>query len=119
MASTQKSESALVSKVWNIANVLAASGVGFTDYITQLTYILFLKMDDEKEKLGLQSYLPAGYKWGELTALTGTDLVEKYEDILKELSGSKGLVGTIFTKATNKINKPVMLKKVIEKKWAG
>ena len=114
MASTQKSESALVSKVWNIANVLAASGVGFTDYITQLTYILFLKMDDEKEKLGLQSYLPAGYKWGELTALTGTDLVEKYEDILKELSGSKGLVGTIFTKATNKINKPVMLKKVID-----
>lgn len=114
MASTQKSESALVSKVWNIANVLAASGVGFTDYITQLTYILFLKMDDEKEKLGLQSYLPAGYKWGELTTLTGTDLVEKYEDILKELSSSKGLVGTIFTKATNKINKPVMLKKVID-----
>ena len=108
MASTQKSESALVSKVWNISNVLAASGVGFTDYITQLTYILFLKMDDEKEKLGLQSYLPAGYKWGELTTLTGTDLVEKYEDILKELSGSKGLVGTIFTKATNKINKPVI-----------
>ena len=53
----QKTESALLSKVWNIANVLAAAGVGFTDYITQLTYILFLKMDDEKEVLGLGSYL--------------------------------------------------------------
>ena len=42
MDKTQKTESALISKVWNIANVLAAAGVGFTDYITQLTYILFL-----------------------------------------------------------------------------
>ena len=40
----QKSESALLKKVWDIANVLSAAGVGFTDYITQLTYVLFLKM---------------------------------------------------------------------------
>lgn len=47
-----KSEQALVKKVSDIANVLAAAGVGFTDYITQLTYILFLKMDDEREEYG-------------------------------------------------------------------
>ena len=41
---TKKTESALVKKVWDIANVMSAAGVGFTDYITQLTYILFLKM---------------------------------------------------------------------------
>ena len=111
---TQKTESALISKVWNIANVLAAAGVGFTDYITQLTYILFLKMDDEKEAMGLESHLPEGYKWKDLSALSGTDLVDKYEDILKELSQADGLIGTIFTKATNKIDKPVMLKKVID-----
>ena len=114
MATTQKTESALLSKVWNIANVLSAAGVGFTDYITQLTYILFLKMDDEKESMGLPSYLPEGYKWKDLTALSGTDLVEKYEEILKELSETDGLIGTIFTKATNKIYRPVMLKKVID-----
>ena len=110
----QKSEAALVKKVWDIANVLAAAGVGFTDYITQLTYILFLKMDDEKESLGLGSSIPEGYKWRDLADLSGTDLVEKYEEILKELAKDDGLIGTIFTKASNKIDRPVMLAKVIE-----
>lgn len=110
----QKSEAALLKKVWDIANVLSAAGVGFTDYITQLTYILFLKMDNEKEQLGLGSSIPAGYKWGDLEGLNGTDLVDKYEEILEELSEDKGLIGTIFTKATNKIDRPVMLKKVID-----
>ena len=114
MATTQKTESALINKVWNIANVLSSAGVSFTDYITQLTYILFLKMDDEKEQMGLPSYLPEGYKWRDLSDLSGTDLVEKYEDILDELSKADGLIGTIFTKAVNKIDKPVMLKKVID-----
>lgn len=110
----QKSEAALLKKVWDIANVLAAAGVGFTDYITQLTYILFLKMDSEKEELGLGSSIPEGCKWEELVGLSGNDLVEKYEGILKELSKSEGLIGTIFTKATNKIDQPTKLAKVIE-----
>ena len=111
---TQKTESALLAKVWNIANVLSAAGVGFTDYITQLTYILFLKMDDERESMGLSSSLPTGCKWKDLRSQSGTDLVEKYEEILKELSQCEGLIGTIFTRATNKIYRPVMLKKVID-----
>lgn len=109
-----KTESALLGKVWNIANVLAAAGVGFTDYITQLTYILFLKMDDEKEQLGLGSTIPDGYKWKDLVELSGTDLVDHYEETLQELSKDEGLIGTIFTRATNKIDRPVMLKKVID-----
>ena len=109
-----KSEATLVKKVWDIANVLAAAGVGFTDYITQLTYVLFLKMDDEKESLGLGSSIAEGYKWKELMDLNGPDLVEKYEEILSELAKDDGLIGTIFTKASNKISSPVHLKKVIQ-----
>ncbi len=109
-----KSEATLVKKVWDIANVLASAGVGFTDYITQLTYILFLKMDDEKESLGLGSSIAEGYKWKELMELNGPDLVEKYEEILSELAKDDGLIGTIFTKASNKISSPVHLKKVIQ-----
>lgn len=110
----QKSEAALIKKVDSIANVMASAGVGFTDYITQLTYILFLKMDDEKEELGLGSSIPEGYKWKDLCDLSGTDLVDKYEEILVELSKEAGLIGTIFTRASNKIDRPVMLAKVIE-----
>lgn len=110
----QKDISALLKKVDGIANVMASAGVGYTDYITQLTYILFLKMDEEKEELGLTSTVPEGYKWRDLEDLSGTDLVEKYEEILKELSQDEGLIGTIFTKASNKIDRPVMLAKIIE-----
>ena len=110
----QKDISTLLKKVDGIANVMASAGVGYTDYITQLTYILFLKMDEEKEELGLTSTVPEGYKWRDLVDLSGTDLVEKYEEILKELSQDEGLIGTIFTKASNKIDRPVMLAKIIE-----
>lgn len=110
----QKTETALVKKVKDIANVMASAGVGFTDYITQLTYILFLKMDAEKEELGLGSSIPEGYKWKDIVELNGTDLVDKYEEILKDLSEEDGLIGTIFTRATNKIDRPVMLKEVFK-----
>lgn len=109
-----KSESTLIKKVGDIANVLAAAGVGFTDYLTQLTYILFLKMDDEREAYGFESSIPEGYKWQDLLELSGEDLVDKYEEILDELAEKDGLIGTIFTKATNKIDRPVLLAKVIE-----
>lgn len=114
MADIQKNEATLVKKVWDIANVLASAGVGFTDYITQLTYILFLKMDAEKEELGLGSSLPEGCKWNDIVELSGDDLIDKYEEILKDLSKVEGLIGTIFTKASNKINSPVHLAKVLQ-----
>lgn len=107
-------EQSLVKKIWDIADVLSSAGVSFTDYITQLTYLLFLKMDNEREELGLKSSIKKGYKWKNIEDLSGEDLVDKYEEILKELAKEKGIVGTIFTKATNKINRPAMLKKVIE-----
>lgn len=114
MANESKNVSSLIKKVDGIANVLSSAGVGYTDYLTQLTYILFLKMDQEKEELGLGSKIPTGSKWNDFANLTGEDLVEKYEEILKDLSKQDGIIGTIFTKATNKIDRPVHLEKVIQ-----
>ncbi len=106
--------SQLLNKVWQVANVLAGQGIGFTDYITQLTYLLFLKMDYENSELfEEESSIPEEYRWDKLKSLDGTDLTEHYEKTLEALSRQPNLIGTIFTKAQNKIDKPVYLKKVI------
>lgn len=106
-------EQSIIKKVWTLATTLSGQGVGFTDYITQLTYLLFLKMDKENRELGEESAIPEGYQWEELTALDGTDLLMQYEETLDFLRRQDNLIGTIFTKAQNKIDKPVYLKKVI------
>ena len=109
-----KDEGTLLKKVWEIADILSAAGVGFTDYITQLTYLLFLKMDSEKQHEGFKSSIPEGCRWEDLKNAAGEDLISTYEGILEKLSEEDGIIGTIFTRASNKIQTPVHLGKVIE-----
>lgn len=109
----EHNEQALVQKVWQLADVLAAAGVAFTDYIVQLTYILFLKMDAEAELLGIESKIPKDCRWANLVDKDGFDLLERYEKSLKKLSEQPGLIGTIFSKAQNKIAQPAHLAKVV------
>ena len=81
---TIANEQSLTKKVWNLATILSSQGVGFTDYITQLTYLLFLKMDNENVDIfGETSAIPDGYRWNNLTELDGLDLIEQYEKTLK------------------------------------
>ena len=122
MATNISTEQALTKKVWNLATTLSGQGIGYTDYVTQLTYLLFLKMDAENEELFEEtSSIPEGYRWSNLIELDGLDLIEQYEKTLKILNEQDNLIGTIFTKAQNKIDKPVYLKKVIsmidEEQW--
>ena len=122
MATNISTEQSLTKKVWNLATTLSGQGIGYTDYVTQLTYLLFLQMDAENEKLFEEtSSIPEGYRWSNLIELDGLDLIEQYEKTLKILSEQDNLIGTIFTKAQNKIDKPVYLKKVIsmidEEQW--
>lgn len=109
----EHNEQSLVQKVWQLADVLAAAGVAFTDYIVQLTYILFLKMDAEAEALGIESKIPKDCRWANLVDKDGFDLLECYEKSLKKLSEQPGLIGTIFSKAQNKISQPAHLAKVV------
>lgn len=98
MAQATANEQNLTKKVWTLATTLAGQGIGFTDYITQLTYLLFLKMDDENVKMfGEDSAIPEGYRWEDLTNLDGLDLVKQYENTLEKLSQEQNLIGTIYS----------------------
>ena len=113
----------LSKKVWQMADVLAAQGIGYTDYLTQLTYLLFLKMDKESSDMGFAPRIPEQYRWQSLIShellgseqpLTPEEQLEQYEAILAALSeDSNEFVRSIFAKAQNKIDKPVYLAKVI------
>jgi type I restriction enzyme M protein len=101
--------SEVVSKLWGFCNTLRHDGIGYGDYIEQLTYLLFLKLAQEK---GVK--LPNGCTWNELKAKSGTDLLDKYGDVLRTLSRQKGMLGDIFAGSLSKFREPVNLKKLIE-----
>lgn len=107
--------SAIVSKVWSFCNTLRDDGVGYGDYLEQLTYLLFLKMADEYSKPPHNRKLPipAKYGWESLSDLKGAELESHYTELLRELGKQKGILGQIFTKSQNKIQDPAKLSKII------
>lgn len=117
-------ENNLITKVWNYATILKDSGVAYTDYVAQLTYLLFLKMDDECTKiLNQKSLIPEKYQWKNLKSLDGAELEQRYNKALEDLSKTSGIVGTIYSKAQNKIAEPAKLKRLVsmvdEQTWMG
>ncbi|MGK5086185.1 class I SAM-dependent DNA methyltransferase [Bdellovibrionota bacterium FG-2] len=113
----------IVNKVWSFCDVLRDDGVGYGDYLEQLTYLLFLKMADEyskpphSRKIGI----PKEYAWESLTGMKGAELEVHYTKLLKELGSKPGMIGQIFVKSQNKIQDPAKLFKLIsmidEEKW--
>ena len=114
MSKSIQRKNALIKKVNELLNIMSSSGVANTDYLTQLIYLLFLKMEHEKViNTGKASNIKPGFGWADLLNESGTDLIRHYERTLQELSKEKGLVGAIFMKAVNKIDSPVNLEKLI------
>ncbi|MBO9397197.1 SAM-dependent DNA methyltransferase [Shimia sp. R9_2] len=115
----------LVSKVWNYAHVLRDQGVSYGDYIEQITYLLFLKMDQERvDLLGEPSAIPTDWQWSQLSGKTGDELELHYRHTLEALAKEGGLIGTIFRKAQNKLSDPAKLTRVVslidkEGPWIG
>jgi type I restriction enzyme M protein len=107
-------DGALVARVWNYAHVLRRQGVPFGDYIEQITYLLFLKMDEEREELtGVGSVIPDAYRWHCLKALSGDELETRYRHGLEALGKERGLIGQIFKGAQNKISDPAKLQRLV------
>jgi type I restriction enzyme M protein len=84
----------VVGKLWGFCNTLRHDGINYGDYIEQLTYLLFLKLADEKSVP-----VPQDYNWKSLTSKSGKELLDHYQFVLKKLGDEKGLMGEIFSKA--------------------
>lgn len=122
-------ESSLISKVWNIANVLRDDGVGYGDYLEQITYLLFLKMADEMSKPPYNKTIAFPRikdmdgqeiadgelcNWDTLSQKRGAELEAYYTQMLRSLATEKGILGQIFTKSQNKVQDPAKLLKIID-----
>jgi type I restriction enzyme M protein len=103
----------IVDKLWNYCSVLRDDGLSYQDYLEQLTYLLFLKMADERAQWGEEAIVPAGYDWPSLVARDGDDLEVHYRHVLEELGKKTGMLGLIFRKAQNRIQDPAKLRRLI------
>lgn len=101
----------IVSKLWNLCNVLRDDGITYHQYVTELTYILFLKMAKET---GSEEKIPEGYRWDDLKSKSGIELKAFYKELLDYL-GEKttGIVQQIYQGSATNIEEPKNLEKII------
>jgi type I restriction enzyme M protein len=100
----------IVAKLWSLCHVLRDDGVTYNEYVTELTFLLFLKM---LEETGKESRLPKQYRWGELAKREGLDQLDYYKRLLLDLGEpdtKDALVRAIFTDAQTRLRKPTNLK---------
>ena len=101
----------IVSKLWGMCNVLRDDGITYQDYVTELTYLLFLKMMQETDQ---ESGLPEGYRWSDLVAKEGVEQLNYYREMLVHLgTEGKGPVQAIFNNANSSLKKPRNLLKLV------
>jgi type I restriction enzyme M protein len=98
----------IVQTLWGFCHTLRHDGIDYGDYIEQITFLLFLKMADEK-----QLTLPKGCGWSKLRDQSGTALLDHYSDVLRTLGKTPGILGDIYAEAQSRFNNAVNLKKLI------
>lgn len=106
----------IISKVWSFCTTLRDDGVGYGDYLEQLTYLIFLKMADEYSRppYNRDVGIPKKHSWQTLKTKRGAELEVHYVELLRALGTYKGMLGQIFTKAQNKIQDPAKLYRLVD-----
>ncbi|SKA22406.1 N-6 DNA methylase [Consotaella salsifontis] len=105
----------LVNKLWRLCALLRKDGVTYQQYVTELTYLLFLKMASEQKD---ESRIPAAYRWGALKSAPETEVLTRYRQALIDLGNGEKIadrsVVAIFQNATTIVREPANLKKLID-----
>jgi type I restriction enzyme M protein len=101
----------IVAKLWNLCNVLRDDGITYHQYVTELTFILFLKMAKET---GTEGQIPEEYRWDQLKKRQGIELKRFYKELLNHLGENcTGRVREIYARASSNIEEPKNLEKII------
>ena len=101
----------IVAKLWYMCNVLKDDGITYQDYVTELTYLLFLKMMQETDE---EKRLPKGYRWSDLVSKEGVEQLNFYRKMLVHLgTEGEGRVQAIFNNSNSSLKKPVNLLKLV------
>src|ERR671937_1264534 len=102
----------IVAKLWNLCHVLRDDGITYHEYVTELTFLLFLKMAKET---GTEDQLPAGYRWDDLQRQEGVDQLAFYRSLLVHLGNEgAGRVQAIFHDANTALRQPRNLTRLVE-----
>lgn len=115
----------LVQKLWNFCHTLRDDGVGYGDYLEQLTYLLFLKLAHEyaQPPHNRDTHIPLSCDWNSLRTKNGEPLEAHYLKVLHKLGDEPGMLGAIFFKAQNKIQDPAKLARLVQmidaENWLG
>ncbi len=108
----------VVQKLWGFCHTLRHDGIDYGDYIEQITYLLFLKMADERAVA-----IPDGCGWQEIKKRSGTELGDHYADVLRKLGKTPGILGEIYAGAQSRFNNPVSLRRMVtmvdETEWTS
>jgi type I restriction enzyme M protein len=109
---TQNTTYDLVAKIWNLFNILKDGGVTYHQYVSELTYLLFLKMAKETRT---EKQLPEGYRWDDLIAVQNGDRLGFYKELLTHLAKEgSSLVQQIYFESRTSIQKPRTLSNLID-----
>jgi len=111
----------VVGKLWGFCHTLRHDGIDYGDYIEQLTYLLFLKMADERAiDLSRTKFVAEDGRtvtvdcsWPGLESRSGIPLTDHYVAVLQALGKQKGLLGEIFAGAVSKFANPVNLRALV------
>ena len=107
----------IVQKLWNLCDVLRDDGINYSDYVTELVLLLFIKMEHENTQSGVLSghKLPAGARWPDIARLSGLNLLNHYRATLLELSKSTDpLLAAIYADAQTRLKEPRHLEQLVK-----
>ena len=104
----------IVARLWAQCDILRDDGINYSDYVTELVLLLFLKMEQERVRGGEEALLPEDARWDRLLKLDGAELRDTYREMLLRLSRSKEKrIAAIYADAQSRIKEPRHLKALI------